>query len=344
MNIIQGEEARQPSTMPLTDTLKGLSQEKANAWITLYLNHIIQERRLAQHTGLNYGRDLHALIELMGEQELSELQSHQIRRFVAQLHARGLDGRSLARMLSAWRGFYRFMSKYHRWDNNPCVGVRAPKAAKRLPAALSPEDSAQLMGMPTSNVGCSSNSHLQAGKQEAGRFLLHRDKAMFELFYSSGLRLAELTSLNLGDIHVSDATLRVTGKGNKTRIVPVGRHALSALNQWLTGRALWAPEEEAALFITRQGARLGARAVQLRLKHWAREAGLTVNVHPHMLRHSFASHVLQSSGDLRAVQEMLGHASISTTQVYTQLDFQHLSKVYDGAHPRAKRKKSVEWK
>ena len=288
-----------------------------------YLSYLTHERRLSANTAASYKRDIDELIALLGAGNLGELQSHQIRRFVAQLHARGLDGRSIARMLSAWRGLYRYLVRDRGFAANPCMGVRAPKAARRLPHALSPDEATRLM---------------QVGKGDEEGALALRDKAMFELFYSSGLRLSELTSLSLGDIDVADGTVRVTGKGGKTRVVPVGRHALVALDAWLTPRGLLAASDETALFLGQSGRRLGARAVQLRLKHWAARLGLDRSLHPHMLRHSFASHVLQSSGDLRAVQEMLGHASISTTQVYTQLDFQHLAKVYDAAHPRAKRK------
>ena len=285
-----------------------------------YLSYLTQERRLSANTAASYKRDIDELIALVGAGNLGELQSHQIRRFAAQLHARGLGGRSIARMLSAWRGFYHYLVRDHGFKTNPCMGVRAPKSAKRLPHALSPDEAVQLMNIAEDDA------------------LALRDKAMFELFYSSGLRLSELTSLALGDVDASDGTVRVTGKGNKTRVVPVGRHALAAIDAWLAPRALLASGDEAALFLGQNGNPLGVRAVQLRLKQWALKLGLDSSLHPHMLRHSFASHVLQSSGDLRAVQEMLGHASISTTQVYTQLDFQHLAKVYDAAHPRAHRK------
>jgi integrase/recombinase XerC len=291
-----------------------------------YLSYLTHERRLSANTAASYKRDIDELIALVGAGNLGELQSHQIRRFVAQLHARGLDGRSIARMLSAWRGFYRYLVRDRGFAANPCMGVRAPKAARRLPHALSPDEATRLMQIDEGDQG------------DKGDALACRDKAMFELFYSSGLRLSELTSLSLGDIDVADSTVRVTGKGGKTRVVPVGRYALLALEAWLTPRGLLASSDETALFLGHSGHRLGARAVQLRLKHWAAKLGLDRSLHPHMLRHSFASHVLQSSGDLRAVQEMLGHASISTTQVYTQLDFQHLAKVYDAAHPRARRK------
>ena len=285
-----------------------------------YLEHLSNERRLSRHTLAGYARDLDALNALAGPVRFDRLGVNEIRRFVAQLHARGLDGRSLARMLSAWRGFYNYLARDHGFASNPCIGIRAPKSAKKLPRALSPDEAAQLM---------------QAGGESR---LDARDKAILELFYSSGLRLSELTGLAVQDVNLRDATVQVTGKGSKTRIVPVGSHALDALKAWLPQRDAMVPPGATALFIARGGARMSGSAVQQRVKHWAKKFGLSGKVHPHVLRHSFASHVLQSSGDLRAVQEMLGHASISTTQVYTHLDFQHLAKAYDAAHPRAKRK------
>ena len=298
------------------------SRSPAPQYLADFLAHLTHERRLAANTAASYARDIEALIQLAEISALDKLQVHQIRRFVAQLHARGLDGRSIARMLSAWRGFYRYLARDRGFSANPCVGIRAPKSAKRLPHALSPDEAGRLMNIHDDNDGA----------------LALRDKAMFEVFYSSGLRLSELTSLVLGDIDHDDGTVRVSGKGGKTRVVPVGRQALAAVKLWLAPRSEIAQGGETALFVNRNGGRLGVRAVQMRLKQWALKSGLDASVHPHMLRHSFASHLLQSSGDLRAVQEMLGHASISTTQVYTQLDFQHLAKVYDAAHPRAKRK------
>jgi integrase/recombinase XerC len=289
-----------------------------------FLGHLANERRLSQHTVLNYGRDITALLELAADTSLAKLQIHHLRRFVAQLHARGLDGRTLARMLSAWRGFYRYLARDHGYVNNPCVGLRAPKTKKHLPQALSPDEAARLMEIPGDDA------------------LAVRDKAIFELFYSSGLRLSELTSLAPADIDFRDATVRVTGKGAKTRVVPVGIHALNAVQAWLKQRApLIEADSGNALFVNHKGTRLSQRAIQYRMKSWALKLGLASDVHPHVLRHSFASHVLQSSGDLRAVQEMLGHASISTTQIYTHLDFQYLAKVYDAAHPRAKIKREA---
>jgi len=286
-----------------------------------FLGHLANERRLSQNTVLNYERDIVALLALAADIPLAKLQIHHIRRFVSQSHARGLDGRSLARMLSAWRGFYRYLARDHGYTHNPCIGLRAPKAKKILPQVLSPDEAGRLMDIPGDDA------------------LAVRDKAIFELFYSSGLRLSELTSLAPADINFSDATVRVTGKGGKTRVIPVGSHAVRAVQTWLAARASLVKVGGEALFVNRNGTRLTPRAVQYRIKRWALKLGLNSNVHPHVLRHSFASHVLQSSGDLRAVQEMLGHASISTTQVYTHLDFQSLAKVYDAAHPRAKKKR-----
>ena len=285
-----------------------------------FLGHLANERRLSRHTILNYERDISALLALAAEVPLAKLQNHHIRRFVSQSHARGLDGRSLARMLSAWRGFYRYLARDHGYTHNPCIGLRAPKSKKILPQVLSPDEAGRLMDIP------------------GGDALAVRDKAIFELFYSSGLRLSELTSLAPADINFSDATVRVTGKGSKTRVIPVGGHALRAVQTWLEARAPLVKAGGEALFVNRNGTRLTPRAIQYRVKRWALKLGLNSNVHPHVLRHSFASHVLQSSGDLRAVQEMLGHASISTTQVYTHLDYQYLAKVYDAAHPRAKKR------
>ena len=276
---------------------------------------------MSANTVRSYQRDIAALLELVGATPLRHLQPAQIRRFVSHLHAQGLDGKSLARVLSAWRGFFTYLSRDHGYEHNPCLGIRPPRAAKRLPHALSPDETGRLMELG------------------AGDALTVRDRAILELFYSSGLRLSELTGLALDDVNYRDATIRVTGKGAKTRVVPVGSYALAALKAWLVERAPLARPGEPAMFVARNGARLSARSVQARLRQWGLRLGLSANVHPHALRHSFASHVLQSSGDLRAVQDMLGHASISTTQVYTHLDFQHLAKVYDAAHPRARKKR-----
>ena len=286
-----------------------------------FLDHLRNERRYSPLTAENYSRDICRLFKLAGVTPLNELKNHQIRRFIAQLHGSGLGGKSLARMLSAWRTFYFYLIRDHQFKDNPCIGLRAPKSARNLPHALSPDEAVRLMELPT-----------------AGDILAVRDKAMFELFYSSGLRLAELVSLDPVALDFADAAVRVIGKGAKTRIVPLGSYAISALQAWLALRGQLAKQDEMALFVNRNGSRIGARAVQLRMSGWGIKQGISSGVHPHLLRHSFASHVLQSSGDLRAVQEMLGHTSISTTQVYTHLDFQYLSKIYDAAHPRAKKK------
>ncbi len=285
-----------------------------------FLAHLSNERRYSALTAENYARDLQRLLALVGDTPLAELRSHHIRRYIAQLHAQGLGGRTLARMLSAWRGFFNYLMREGGHKDNPCVGLRAPKAPKTLPHALSPDEAVKLVEMPAETL------------------LDLRDKAMFELLYSSGLRLAELVGLAPADLDFADASVRVTGKGSKTRIVPVGSQAIAALRAWLLVRAEIAKPEETAVFVGKNGLRISPRTVQAQLRKWGIKQGIASGVHPHLLRHSFATHVLQSSGDLRAVQEMLGHASISTTQVYTHLDFQYLAKIYDSAHPRAKKK------
>ena len=288
-----------------------------------YLQHLAAERRLSPHTVAAYERDLANLSRLTAGKPLAELGVADIRGAIIKLRSQSLAAASVARQLSSWRGFYAFACHRLGYADNPCLGLRPPKAAKTLPDILSPDACARL---------------LQGGPAaENGDALQARDRAMFELFYSSGLRLSELTGLDLGDLDLQSGEAQVTGKGRKTRVVPVGRQALDALAAWLPLRLALA-RDTAALFDSQRGARLTPRSVQLRLDRWARQAGLGQHVHPHMLRHAFATHVLQSSGDLRAVQEMLGHASISTTQVYTHLDWQHLAKVYDQAHPRARKK------
>jgi integrase/recombinase XerC len=284
-----------------------------------FLVHLETERRLSGHTVEAYARDIHSLLDLSRGTSLQDLTVHEARRALAQLHARGLNPRSLARALAAWRTFYRYLARQHGYPRNPFLGIRPPRAARTLPQVLSPDDAVRLVEIPADDA------------------MAVRDRAMFELCYSSGLRLAELIDLRIGDLDLHDATVRAQGKGRKTRVVPVGRHAVQALLHWLSQRAALAAADQQAVFVNARGQRMSPRTVQHRLKGWALKQGVSQPVHPHMLRHSFASHVLQSSGDLRAVQEMLGHASISTTQVYTHLDFQHLAKVYDAAHPRARR-------
>ncbi len=298
-----------------------------------YLAELAEQRRVSPHTLAAYRRDLATLAGLCAETAVgvayAELEGHHFRRFVARLHAQGLNGRSLARLLSAWRGFYRWLGRRGMLRGNPLDGLRPPKTPKALPRALSPEEAARLL--ETSVAGN------EAAAQEV------RDQAMFELFYSSGLRLAELVALDLDVLEDALAgEVRVLGKRAKPRLIPVGRQARAALAAWAERRSELAAEAEMALFVGQRGRRIHPRVVEARLTARAQGQGLPTHVHPHMLRHSFASHVLQSSGDLRAVQEMLGHASIASTQVYTHLDFQHLAKVYDAAHPRAKRRKAED--
>ncbi len=285
-----------------------------------FIAHLRAERRLSAHTAAAYRRDLERLLHDGGGLSLAAMTPVQLRRILARQHAAGLGGRSLARRLSAWRSFFRWLQKRGEITGDPCTGIRAPRSPKRLPETLSPDVTGHLLGF------------------EADSFDASCDRALFELIYSSGLRLSEAIGLDTGVIDLSVGTVRVLGKGSKTREVPVGAAAIAALRDWLAVRPQHARPDDPALFITRRGRRLGPRTVQMRLDRLARARGLEQHVHPHMLRHAFASHVLQSSGDLRAVQELLGHASISTTQVYAHLDFQHLAKVYDAAHPRARKK------
>ena len=292
-----------------------------NSAFERYLGHLRGERRLAANTIEAYRRDGALLAGLAGGRPLEALGASDVRRFVATLHGRGQSPRTLARVLSCWRGFYDWLARAHGTKVNPCAGVKPPRAARKLPEVLSPDEAVRLVSLEDrSDLGL-------------------RDRALFELAYSCGLRVSELTGLDVDAVDAATGEARVTGKGSKTRIVPVGTPALTAIAAWLPVRTRLAKPGESALFVGAAGRRLAPREVQRRIKRWAAAAGLAVDVHPHMLRHSFASHVLQSSGDLRAVQEMLGHASIASTQVYTHLDFQHLAKVYDAAHPRARRRK-----
>jgi integrase/recombinase XerC len=268
-----------------------------------------------------YQRDLVALSELAAPHPAESLSPVLIRRFIAELHGKGLSGRSLGRMLSAWRGLFSHLMDQTRINNNPCQGLRPPKEGHRLPKALGVDATAALLD------GNTPDSELEL-----------RDQAMFELLYSSGLRLAELAGLDLQDIDLEQDLARVLGKGSKTRIVPIGKVAHQAIRQWIEVRH--AAEGETALFTGKSGLRLGGRQIEKRLARWGVKSGMDRHVHPHMLRHSFASHLLQSSGDLRAVQELLGHANLATTQIYTSLDYQHLAQVYDNAHPRAHKKPS----
>lgn len=300
-----------------------------------YLRHLEVERRLAARTLVIYRDALLRLqaAALAAKVELKAVQTQHVRRWLAQAHQRGLAPRSLAIVLAAWRGLYRWWGEQHAVSSNPVDGVRAPKAAKPLPKALSVDHAVALA------------EHVVDSSKGADAALAARDHAIVELLYGCGLRVGELVGLDAragrdaaGWVDAPDATAHVLGKGSKRRSVPVGRAALAALDAWSAHRAPMAKPDEAALFVSRRGTRLTASQVRSRLKSLAIQAGLPTHVHPHMLRHSFASHLLQSSGDLRAVQELLGHANIATTQVYTKLDFQHLAKVYDAAHPRAKRR------
>ena len=295
-----------------------------------YLDHVRFEKRLAQRTHALYTEDLKKLRAFASTAgtDLLSVQPHHIRRWIAQMHSSGRSPRGMALILSGWRGFYQWLGKESLVPNNPVLGVRAPKAAKPLPKALSVDEAVQLAEFSNAN---------------ADAWLEARDRAMVELLYGSGLRVGELVGLDVqaseqaaGWVDMQDAQAHVLGKGRKRRSVPVGQAALQALQAWLQLRPLRAAVAQEALFVSERGQRLNARSIWRRLRQRSLQAGLGVPVHPHMLRHSFASHVLQSSGDLRAVQELLGHANIGTTQVYTRLDFQHLAKVYDGAHPRAR--------
>ena len=289
-----------------------------------FLRYLAYEKRMSPHTVTNYQRDLKQLLGFCEQYDLATwhvIKSSHLRQFISQLHRQGLASRSIQRMLSAVRSLYRFLIREGLVDNNPAQAVQAPKGEKRLPSTL---DVDQMSGL------------LDSTQQDT--VISCRDRAMMELFYSSGLRLAELAGLNLRDVDFGDHLVHVLGKGNKQRIVPVGSQAIKALQQWLAKRDELGFFDQAALFITQQGRRLGVRSIQKRLAYWGKKQGISDKVHPHRLRHAFASHMLEASGDLRAVQELLGHSDISTTQIYTHVDFQHLAKVYDSAHPRAKNK------
>ena len=298
-----------------------------------YLEHVRVEKRLAARTVELYSLDLQKLTENAAKAgvELTRVQNVHIRRWVAQMHGAGRSGRGIALILSGWRGFYTWLGRQGLVDSNPVQDVRAPKAPKPLPKALSVDDSVQLAAYEN---------------DDADPWLEARDSAMVELLYGCGLRVGELAGLDAvasdaarGWIDLQAAEAHVLGKGSKRRTVPVGSKAVEALKRWLAVREQVGGTAQPALFTGRHGTRLTAQSIWQRLKRRSLLAGLATPVHPHMLRHSFASHVLQSSGDLRAVQELLGHANITTTQVYTRLDFQHLAKAYDAAHPRAHRKK-----
>lgn len=293
------------------------------AYIERFLQYLRDERRLSPHTIDAYQRDLARLAgfcEVRGIADWQALEPRLGRGFVAWLHHGGASARSIRRCLSAARSFCRYLLREGVVTRNPLAGIPAPRTGKSLPKTLTAEQASHLVAI------------------DGDEALTIRDRALLELLYSSGLRVGELVALDLAHLDLRAGLVRVTGKGAKTRVLPVGRYALKALRQWLVIRQGMAPAGQAALFVNHRGRRLSERAVQLRVGRWARCQDLGVPVHPHMLRHSFASHLLESSGDLRAVQELLGHADISTTQIYTHLDFQHIARVYDKAHPRARRR------
>ena len=292
-------------------------------WIDRFIRHLEFERRLSPLTCENYRRDLKTLAawcEKSGVGSWGDLNSEHVRAYSASCFRKGLSARSIQRRLSASRTFFRYLMREKKVEKNPITSVSAPKGKKRLPGNLDADRMARLLAIPGDGA------------------IIDRDRAILELLYSSGLRLAELVDLDIGDVDMHDATVHVTGKGNKDRVVPVGRQALKALRHWSITRSDLADADEKAMFVSNRGTRISSRSVQARVKHWAKKQGIDANVYPHLFRHSFATHVLESSHDLRGVQELLGHANISTTQVYTHLDFQHLAQIYDQTHPRARKK------
>jgi integrase/recombinase XerC len=296
-------------------------------WINNFVHHLQHERRLSPHTLKNYSRDLEKIAEWCQQNGIAEwpqLNPHQVRSYVAKRHRSDISGKTIQRELSTLRSLYNYLLREGVAENNPAQGIKAPKVKRRLPSTLDIDQLSNLLDVTESDP------------------LGLRDLAILELFYSSGLRLAELVSINLNELDLKSAQLEVTGKGAKTRQVPIGRKAVKALQQWIGVRGGIAKPDEPALFVSNRGTRIHPRTIQQRLKQWALKHGASRSIHPHLLRHSFASHMLESSGDLRAVQELLGHADISTTQIYTHLDFQHLANVYDRAHPRARRKRDKE--
>lgn len=314
----------------------------SQAWSTLvnaYLAELTSTRRLSAHTVGAYRRDLEGLAHSLSSTLPDDVDTSTLRRELARAHANGVSGRSLARRLSAWRSFFDWLGQNHS-KPNPARGIRAPRSEKRLPSALSVDAAARLMENPmvSSTSKSSQSDSSPPALSPASSWRNVQDSALFELLYSSGLRLAECVGLNLDRLDLQQGLVTVLGKGNRTRTVPVGSAALRALEKWLDVRNQEGlGSEESAVFIGMRGRRISPRTVQERLAHLGQQLGLPQRIHPHMLRHSCASHVLQSSADLRAVQELLGHASIASTQIYTHLDFQSLAQVYDKAHPRAQR-------
>lgn len=290
-----------------------------------FAEYLQYEKQYSKHTLSGYKRDLEQFQIWLKQNQCDDIlkaDNLHIRNWVAGMHRQGIGSHSLQRKLSSLRSFYNFLIRKRKLKNNPALDIRAPKAAKKLPDTLDTDTLTQLLNIPPDSI------------------LAIRDRAIMELFYSSGLRLSELVNLDLNSIDLSEKSLRATGKGDKERLLPIGRKAIKALEIWLTKRDTMAKPDETALFVSMRGKRISTRSIQQRLNYWRKKQGLEQHIHPHKLRHSFASHILESSGDLRAVQELLGHADISTTQIYTHLDFQHLASVYDKAHPRARKKKS----
>lgn len=290
------------------------------AAITAYIDYIATVRRLSPHTCVNYQRDLEDLAEHYRQEPPFSLTQHHIRQYANRLHRQGLSSKSLQRKLSSIRRFYDFYIRQRQAQQNPALGVKPPKAARKLPKVMDADQLNQLLNY------------------DADNWFAIRDKAILELLYSSGLRLAEIAGLDLADLDFAQAIVTVTGKGNKQRRLPLGRLAIAALRAWLQVRNDKADGDETAVFVSQQGSRISHRNIQQRLRELGIRRGANQALHPHLMRHSFASHMLESSGDLRAVQELLGHSDISTTQIYTHLDFQHLAKTYDAAHPRAHKK------
>jgi len=296
---------------------------KALTYTQQFKDYLVYEKQYSSHTLDSYETDLKQFQTWLKKNQCDDIidaDNLHIRNWVAGLHRQGIGSKTLQRKLSSLRSFYNFLIRKRLLKNNPAVDIRAPKAAKKLPDTLDTDSLSQLLNIPA-------NSDLAI-----------RDRAIMELFYSSGLRLSELVNLNLDSIDLKEKSLRAIGKGNKERLLPIGSKAIEAIQLWLDKRNTMANKDESALFVSKRGMRISTRSIQQRLTYWRKKQGLEQHIHPHKLRHSFASHILESSGDLRAVQELLGHADISTTQIYTHLDFQHLANVYDKAHPRARKK------
>ena len=296
-----------------------------NSHTQLFKDYLQFEKQYSSHTLGGYERDLSQFQQWLKKNQCDDItlaDNLHIRNWVAGLHRQGMGSKTLQRKLSSLRSFYHFLIRRSILKNNPAVDIRAPKSASKLPDTLDTDSLTQLLNIPADSI------------------LAIRDRAIMELFYSSGLRLSELANLDLDSIDLSEKSLRAIGKGKKERLLPIGSKAIEALQTWLEKRNTMANEPENALFVSKRGSRISTRSIQQRLSYWRKKQGLTQHIHPHKLRHSFASHILESSGDLRAVQELLGHADISTTQIYTHLDFQHLANVYDKAHPRARKKKT----